>query len=123
MVKIFNKVFGLIGITIGNPSTMVITSATPQDVSIMPGGNFSMRCTIDESRQESYWCLYLWKWSIRLTKTKVEISTHHAFTADISSRSYQDIPPIRPNHREIYSGKITLSDHDMKDVLKWFGDL
>lgn len=121
-IKTFNKAFGLIGITIGNPTTMVITSTTPHEVSMMPNGSFSMRCSIDDSKQESYWVLYLWKWSIRLTKTKIETWNSHSFMADITT-SYKDIQPIVPNTREIYKGKFTLTDHDIKDIFKTFGDL
>lgn len=123
MLKLFNKVFGLIGITIGNPTTIVISSATPHEVSMMPDGGFSMRCSIEESKQESYWVLYLWKWSIKLTKTKVTTWNNHSFMADISTKTSPTI--IQSSKIDSWSmgGKIQIDDHELRDIFKTFNDL
>lgn len=122
MLKLFNKVFGLIGITIGNPTTIVISSATPHEVSMMPDGGFSMRCSIEESKQESYWVLYLWKWSIKLTKTKVTTWNNHSFMADISTK-HSTIMPSANKDLGSFGGKFILNDHELRDIFKTFNDL
>lgn len=125
MLKTFNKIFGLIGITIGNPTTMIITSTIPHEVSLMPNGGYSMRCSIEESKQESYWVLYLWKWNIRLSKIKTTVYNGRNFMADINTKpsSPRIDEYVKNNPSWSMEGKVTLDDHELKDIFKIFNDL
>lgn len=109
-VKIFNKVFGLIGITIITKTSMVVTSASPMEFNLMSNGATSMRMYVNKSHNESYYVLKAWKWEFKLTKPKM-VNFDQGFIMDMETK----IPKSKPYS---YSGTAKFDNHNIPDYLK-----
>lgn len=114
-VKIFNKVFGLIGITIMYKTSMVVTSASPMEFSLMPNGATSMRMHVNQSHNESFYVLKAWKWEFKLTKPKV-VDSDQGFIVDMETK-------IPKQKTWSMSGAIEFDNHDIPDFFKTLKDL